>query len=58
MTNVMFDIPSDPTIEQVTITAECVEGKAQPQILHDEGKAPRKAKLKTGKAEDPSAPAS
>ena len=58
LTNVMFDIPSDPTIEQVTITAECVEGKAQPQILHDEGKAPRKAKLKTGKAEDPSAPAS
>ncbi len=58
LTNVMFDIPSDPTIEQVTITAECVEGKAQPQILHDEGKAPRKAKLKTGKAEEPSAPAS
>ena len=58
LTNVMFDIPSDPTIEQVTITADCVEGKAQPQILHDEGKAPRKAKLKTGKAEDPSAPAS
>ncbi len=58
LTNVMFDIPSDPTIERVTITADCVEGKAQPKILHDETKASHKAKLKTGKVEDPSAPAS
>ena len=55
----MYDIPSDPTIEQVTITADCVAGKAEPEIVHDAGKEPCAAKLKTGKAdEDASAPAS
>ena len=59
LTKVMYDIPSDPTIEQVTITADCVAGKAEPEIVHDAGKVPCAAKLKTGKAdEDASAPAS
>ena len=58
LTKVMYDIPSDPTVEQVTITAECVAGKAEPEIVHDAGKEPCVAKLKTGKAEDLSAPAS
>ena len=58
LTKVMYDIPSDPTIEQVTITADCVAGKAEPEIVHDAGKEPCAAKLKTGKAdEDASAPA-
>ena len=46
------------SIERVTITADCVEGKSQPQILHDETNVPHKAKRKTGKADDLSAPAS
>ena len=59
LTKVMYDIPSDPTIEQVTITADCVAGKAEPEIVHDAGKERCAAKLKTGKAdEDASAPAS
>lgn len=58
LTKVMYDIPSDPTVEQVTITAECVAGNAEPEIVHDAGKEPCVAKLKTGKAEDLSAPAS
>ena len=58
LTKVMYDIPSDPTVEQVTITAECVAGKAEPEIVHDAGKEPCVAKLKTGKAEDLFAPAS
>ena len=58
LTKVMYDIPSDPTVEQVTITAECVAGKAEPEIVHDAGKEPCVTKLKTGKAEDLSAPAS
>ena len=59
LTKVMYDIPSDPTIEQVTITADCVAGKAEPEIVHDAGKEPCAAKLKTGKAdEDASASAS
>ena len=58
LTKVMFDIPSDPTIRRVTITAYCVAGKAEPEVVHDTGKESRTAKLKTGKADDPSAPAS
>ena len=58
LTKIMYDIPSDPTIRQVTITADCVAGKDEPQILHEAEKEPRVAKLKTGTAEDPSAPAS
>ena len=59
LTKVMYAIPSDPTIEQVTITADCVAGKGEPEIVQDGGKEPGAAKLKTGKAdEDASAPAS
>ncbi len=56
LTQVMFDIPSDPTIRQVTITADCVAGLAQPVILRE---AEPDEKVKTGKAaENPAAPAS
>lgn len=58
LTKVMFDIPSDPSIRRVTITADCVTGKAEPEIVHDTGKESRAAKLKTGKADSSSAPAS
>ena len=58
LTKVMFDIPSDPSIRRVTITADCVTGKAEPEVVHDAGKEFRAAKLKTGKADSSSAPAS
>ena len=58
LTKVMFDIPSDPSIRRVTITADCVTGKAEPKVVHDAGKESRAAKLKTGKADSSSAPAS
>ena len=58
LTKVMFDIPSDPAIRRVTITADCVTGKAEPEVVHDAGKESRAAKLKTGKADSSSAPAS
>lgn len=58
LTKVMFDIPSDPSIRRVTITADCVTGKAGPEVVHDAGKESRAAKLKTGKADSSSAPAS
>ena len=58
LTKVMFDIPSDPSIRRVTITADCVTGKAEPEVVHDAGKESRAAKLKTGKADSSSAPAS
>ncbi|MEG1858253.1 MAG: ATP-dependent Clp protease ATP-binding subunit ClpX, partial [Pseudoflavonifractor sp.] len=34
-TQVMYDVPSDPTISKVTITGECVEDRTQPAIEHD-----------------------
>ena len=42
--NVMYDIPSDRTIDRVTIMPGCVEGTEQPKISHrteKEGEAPQ-----------------
>jgi ATP-dependent Clp protease ATP-binding subunit ClpX len=59
LTKIMYEIPSDPTITQVTITDDCVKNGAEPVILRDPEKAVRRAKLKTGKQDDkPAAPAS
>ena len=35
MTQVMYDVPSDPTITKVTITAESVKDHAAPTVEHD-----------------------
>jgi len=35
MTKIMYDIPSDPTIVQVTITPECVTDGEEPRLQHD-----------------------
>ena len=60
LTQLMYDIPSDHTIEKVTITADCVKNGAQPEIIRDPEHAVRRAKLKTGKQPEKksSAPAS
>ena len=59
LTKIMYEIPSDPTITQVTITEDCVKNGAEPVIERDPDKAVRRAKLKTGKQDDkPAAPAS
>ena len=34
LTKVMFDIPSDPTVEKVIITPACVRGECGPEIIH------------------------
>ena len=36
LTEIMFDIPSDPTVKQVIITPECVKGECQPEIVRGE----------------------
>lgn len=38
MMDVMFNIPSDPSIEKVVITKDCVEGKAQPEVITSDKK--------------------
>lgn len=35
MTDIMFEIPSDPTIQSVSITAECVTNHAAPVVVRD-----------------------
>ena len=55
LTKIMYEIPSDPTITQVTITKDCVKSGAEPVIERDPEKAVRRAKLKTGKTDPKSA---
>ena len=44
LTQLMFDIPSDPTVDKVLITAACVTDGAQPDIVYNpEKKARRKS---------------
>ena len=54
----LYDVPSDPTITDVTITKACVDGEAEPTVLHDPEKVAQRAKFKTGTADKPAAPAS
>ena len=41
MTQVMFDVPSDPQIVKVVITSECVKEGRPPEILRDETRTER-----------------
>ena len=36
MTDLMYSVPSDPTISKITITAACVDGTEPPRIEHRE----------------------
>lgn len=51
LTQIMYDIPSDPSIEEVTITAECVATGAAPILVKDPERVGKAAKKKTGKGE-------
>ena len=55
LTKIMYEIPSDSTVTQVTITEDCVKNGAEPVIERDPEKAVRRAKLKTGKTDNKSA---
>ena len=52
LNKIMYDIPSDPTVVRVTITADCVLGKDEPKLERDLEKAARPARLKSGKNEE------
>ena len=58
LTKVMYDIPSDPTITDVTITKECGTGGGTPKVERDPEKVAQRAKFKTGTAKKTAAPAS
>ena len=54
LTQIMYDVPSDPTISKVVITKECVEGTGKPELTRDPNKISYSVKLNTGKGEKPS----
>ena len=58
LTPIMYEIPSDPTIEKVTITADCVKKTAEPLLERNPEKSSRRAKIKTGKNEKETSSAS
>lgn len=61
LTRIMYDIPSDQTIEQVTITADCVKNGAEPVIRRNPDRAVHRARVKGSHTEGtgaPTAPAS
>ena len=51
LTQIMYDVPSDPTITKVVITRDCVEGKGEPILTRDPRKINYSVKLNTGKGE-------
>ena len=50
LTQIMYDIPSDPTIVKVVITRDCVEGSGEPVLTRDPDKINYSVKLNTGKS--------
>ena len=49
LTRIMYEIPSDPTIEKAVITRACVEGKGQPELTRNPDKINYAVKLNAGK---------
>ena len=49
LTPIMYDIPSDPSIEKVVITAACVRGEGEAELIRSERHAGRRAKLESKK---------
>ena len=47
LTQLMFDIPSDPTVEKVLLTAACVTDGAQPDIIYNPDKKARRTAAKS-----------
>ncbi len=47
MLDIMYEIPSDPTIEKVVVTRDCVEKKAKPEITYSKKKTPISKEQKT-----------
>jgi len=52
MQDIMFEIPSDPSIKTVTVTKECVTEKAAPEIVKEEKKTVKKVATAKVKADD------
>ncbi len=53
LTQIMYEIPSDPTIVKAVVTKDCVEGNGEPLLTRDTNKINYSVKLNTGKGERP-----
>lgn len=53
LSKTMFETPSDYTIEKIMINANCVKAGAEPKILRDPAKLPRKLQLPAPKRSKP-----
>lgn len=42
ITDMMYEVPSDPTISKVTVTRDCVENHGNPLVVHDHKPAKKK----------------
>lgn len=51
LTQIMYDIPSDPTIVKAVITRDCLEGNGKPVLTRDPNKISYSVKLNTGKGD-------
>lgn len=58
LTQIMYDVPSDPTIIKVVVTKECVEGTGKPELTMDPNRTLHSVKLNAGKGGRRSTPAS
>ncbi len=52
LTSVMYQVPSDHTIEKVTVTKEMVENGGQPDIVYNSDRKPVKIKITQSKRRD------
>ena len=55
MRDIMYDVPSDETIEQIIVTRDTVERKQSPQVTHNENRQPILRKKPKRKAKNTSA---
>ena len=46
LSHLMYEAPSDPTIERIVITADAVNGTGEPIVVHDPSRAQKKAEEK------------
>lgn len=52
MQNIMFEIPSNPAIQRVTVTKDCVENGAEPIIVCSEKRSTKKSHPRTSVVKD------
>lgn len=39
MTDIMYTVPSDPTISKVVVTGDCVRNSTEPLVIHSQPRA-------------------